>query len=170
MMDPTILGQLVDAHAAALELYARQWCAAPNGALPEDVVQDAFLKLVKQPVPPRNVVPWLFRVVRNGAISAMRAATARHKHEARAAARHASSLFTNDATTLDGADATRVLKSLPNEEREVITLHLWGGLTFAEVAEVIGSSSSTVHRWYIAGLEHMRERLDVPCRGSLRKT
>jgi len=37
-MDPTFLGRLIDRHAAALVLYARQWCAAP-----EDVVQDAFL-------------------------------------------------------------------------------------------------------------------------------
>ena len=52
MMDPTVLGQLVDEHAAALELYARQWCTAP-----EDVVQDAFLKLVTQSPLPRRVAP-----------------------------------------------------------------------------------------------------------------
>ncbi len=67
MMDPTVLGQLVDEHAAALELYARQWCAAP-----EDVVQEAFLKLMSQMHLPRNVVPWLFRVVRNQAITVWR--------------------------------------------------------------------------------------------------
>ncbi len=42
-MDPDLLGQLLDRHAAALELYARQWCEVP-----EDVVQDAFLKLAGQ--------------------------------------------------------------------------------------------------------------------------
>jgi DNA-directed RNA polymerase specialized sigma24 family protein len=42
-MDPDLLGNLLDQHAAALELFARQWCDVP-----EDVVQDAFLKLAAQ--------------------------------------------------------------------------------------------------------------------------
>ena len=42
-MDSEWLGSLVDRYAAVLELYARQWCDAP-----EDVVQEAFLKLVAQ--------------------------------------------------------------------------------------------------------------------------
>ena len=35
---PEILGRLFDEHAAALVLYARQWCESA-----EDVVQEAFL-------------------------------------------------------------------------------------------------------------------------------
>src|ERR1700730_18667208 len=148
MMEATILGQLVDEHAAALELYARQWCAAP-----EDVVQDAFLKLVTQSRMPRNVVPWLFRVMRNQAISHLRSAQRRRKHEMRAAERHPQLLFAGGSAELDGAEATRAMEMLPQEQREVITLHLWGGLTFTEIAEVMDSSTSTVHRWYLAGLE-----------------
>ena len=158
MMDPTVLGQLVDEHAAALELYARQWCAAP-----EDIVQDAFLKLVIQKQMPRNVVPWLFRVVRNQAIDALRAQQRRRKHETQAAQRHPECLFTREPASLDAERASRALQTLPQEEREVITLHLWGGLTFAEIADVVDSSHSTVHRWYAGGLHLLRERLDLPC-------
>ena len=158
MMEPTVLGQLVDEHAAALELYARQWCAAP-----EDVVQEAFLKLMTQSRMPRNVVPWLFRVVRNQAINVWRSAQRRRKHETLAAEKQPQCFFGEAAAALDGEAATHALKSLPAEQREVITLHLWGGLTFAEIAEVIDSSASTVHRGYLAGLNHLRERLDVPC-------
>jgi RNA polymerase sigma-70 factor (ECF subfamily) len=157
-MDPTVLGQLVDEHAAALELYARQWCAAP-----EDVVQEAFLKLVTQSPMPRNVVAWLFRVVRNQAISVLRSAQRRRKHETLAGERQPPYLFAGDETAIDGEAATSALLTLPAEQREVITLHLWGGLTFAEIAEVVDSSASTVHRWYLAGLNQLRERLDVPC-------
>ena len=67
VMGPDVLGKLVDTHAAALVLYARQWCAAP-----EDVVQEAYLKLVRLRQPPREVVPWLYRVVRHAAIDAGR--------------------------------------------------------------------------------------------------
>ena len=58
-MGPEQLGDLVDRYAAALTLYARQWCACP-----EDVVQTAFLKLVRLRTAPENLVPWLYRVVR----------------------------------------------------------------------------------------------------------
>jgi RNA polymerase sigma-70 factor (ECF subfamily) len=40
---------------------------------------------------------------------------------------------------------------------------LWGGLTFEEVAEIAGCSSSTAHRRYRAGLAHLRETLGDPC-------
>ena len=66
-MGPETLARLVDDHAAALVLYARQWCSAP-----EDVVQEAFIKLVGQGKPPANPLPWLYRVVRNGALTALR--------------------------------------------------------------------------------------------------
>jgi RNA polymerase sigma factor (sigma-70 family) len=164
-MDPTVLGQLVDEHAAALELYARQWCAAP-----EDVVQEAFLKLMRQTQLPRNVVPWLFRVVRNQAITTWRSAQKRQKHETLAAGQQPQSWFDREAAALDGETATRALLGLPAEQREVITLHLWGGLKFAEIAEVMESSSSTVNRWYLAGLTSLRERLEVPCPSPVRKT
>src|SRR5438309_2325962 len=77
LMGPELLGRLLDQHASALVLYARQWCTAP-----EDVVQEAFLKLVAQPKPPASPVAWLYRVVRNGALSAARAARRRRHHEA----------------------------------------------------------------------------------------
>src|SRR5918994_1935414 len=79
-MDPGLLGHLLDRHSATLELYARQWCETP-----EDVVQEAFLKLAGQGVSPSHPAAWLFRVVRNGAIAAGRSAMRRRRHEARAA-------------------------------------------------------------------------------------
>ena len=59
------LSRLIDCHAGALMLYARQWCAVP-----EDVVQEAFIKLVQQRTLPEDVLAWLYRVVRNRAMDA----------------------------------------------------------------------------------------------------
>jgi len=158
MMDPAPFGRLVEEHAPALMLYARQWCPVP-----EDVVQEAFLKLIGQRQPPPNVVPWLFRVVRNQAISAARAALRRKRHETAVAAQTASWFVPAAEAVLDGQAVTQALHALPAEEREVITLHLWGGLTFAEVAEVVDCSASTAHRLFLRGVEHLRHRLHVPC-------
>ena len=157
-MAPDELARLIDERAAALVLYARQWCAAP-----EDVVQEAFVKLMAQGSPPEQPVPWLFRVVRNAAISARRAAERRRRHETVAAQRQRRWFEFAGDTALDADAVTRALQSLPSDQREIITLHLWGGLTFAQIADVIGCSSSSAHRWYEEGLARLRERLDVPC-------
>src|SRR5437763_13399621 len=81
MMGPDQLGRLLDAHAAALTLFARQWCAAP-----EDAVQEAFLKLAGRAEPP-DVIGWLYAVTRNLARTAGRSERRRRRHEAAAAAR-----------------------------------------------------------------------------------
>jgi RNA polymerase sigma-70 factor (ECF subfamily) len=154
MMDVIRLGQLIDEHAAALMLYARQWCAGP-----EDVVQEALLKLIAQKSWPNPVAPWLYRVVRNGAISAARSEQRRRRHETRAAEKAPAWFVPRDDVGLDAAEVVAALQTLPAEEREAITLHLWGGLSFAETGEVMESSSSSVHRWYLAGVERLRERL-----------
>jgi RNA polymerase sigma-70 factor (ECF subfamily) len=158
MMGPELLGQLVDEHGAALVLYARQWCDTP-----EDVVQEAFVKLSLQKVPPPNPVPWLYRVVRNGALSAWRAERRRRHHEGVAAGRAAPWFEPGELSGLDAQTAAAALGDLPASQREVIIAHLWGGLTFEQFAAVAGCSSSTAHRWYLAGLAALRERLHVPC-------
>src|SRR3954454_11837004 len=81
-MESEQLGRLIDRLAGALELYARQWCDAP-----EDVVQEAFVKLAGQRRTPLRPEAWLFRTVRNGAIHAGIASRRRKRHEAGAAAR-----------------------------------------------------------------------------------
>src|SRR5262245_9315903 len=132
VMDPELLGALIDRYSAALVLYARQWCAAP-----EDVVQEAFMKLVQQREQPLQPGAWLYRVVRNGAISQARAARRRQTHEARAAERTATWFIPpDDPTGLDVARVTAVLAALPDEQREPIVAHLWGGLTFEQIAEL----------------------------------
>ena len=155
-MDPDEFIRLVDRHAAALELFAAQWTVAPG-----DVVQEAFWQLCRQDPPPERVVPWLYRVVRNGAISAARSESRRRRHEA-TAARLAGSWFEPGLeAAFDAATATAALQELPEQEREVIIAHVWGGLSFAEIADAFETSSSTAHRRYEAGLAALRERLGV---------
>jgi RNA polymerase sigma-70 factor (ECF subfamily) len=160
-MAPEQLGRLIDRHSAALVLYARQWCAVP-----EDVVQEAFVKLMTQRQPPRDVVAWLYRVVRNAAISAVRAQRRRQQHET--AAGSAAWFVEEPPDALEAEMAARALEALPIEQREAIVAHLWGGLTFEQIGHVAGCSSSTAHRWYLAGLTALRERLNVPCPNNTR--
>src|SRR5258708_4713024 len=113
-MDASPLARLVDDHAAALVLYARSWCAAP-----EAVVQEAFVKLAAQRPAPEAPVAWLYRVVRNSALSAARAARRRRRHETVAAARAPAWFAPAEGAALDHEAVARSLQGLPDEQREV---------------------------------------------------
>jgi RNA polymerase sigma factor (sigma-70 family) len=156
-MSPTELARLIDAHAAPLVLCARQWCTEP-----EDVVQEAFLKLAGQGKVPDDAVAWLYRVVRNGALDAAKLARRRKRRET-AAARPARWFVEPEVDGLDAATAVAALEGLSLEEREVIVARHWGGLSFEQIGTVVGCSASTAFRRYTAGVDKLRERLGVLC-------
>ncbi len=161
---PELIARLVDQHGAALVLYAQQWCQTP-----EDVVQEALLQLMRQAKVPRNVVGWLYRVVRNEAISASRSGQRRSRREAAVAHRGEPWFDASEAERLDAASATAALQHLPIEQRETIAARLWGGLSLQQVARLTGTSPSTAHRRYQAGLLALRERLGAVCPQDTRK-
>jgi len=152
---PEELGRLYREHAPALRLYARQWLEGD-----EDLVQDAFIKLAQQSPPPGQVLPWLYRVVRNGALAACRGEARRRRRQGQVSASEA--WFARTDETIDGQEAARLLVELPLEQREVIVARIWGGLTFDEIARLAGCSLPTAHRRYQAGLAGLRERLEGP--------
>lgn len=160
-MDSEQLGRLIDRLAGALELYARQWCDAP-----EDVVQEAFVKLASQRRSPATPEAWLFRTVRNGAINAGIASQRRRRHEANAAAKEPPWFEPAPArwgeAVIDPEAAETALASLPPAQREVIVAHLWGDLSFEQIAALAGTSTSSAHRLYHAGLIALRTRLGLP--------
>src|SRR4029077_14589396 len=116
-MSPLDIARLIDAHAAPLVLYARQWCDAS-----EDVVQEAFLKLIRQRRPAEDVLGWLYRVVRNGALDAAKMARRRQRRES-AAARPARWFVEPEVDGLDAETAVAALERLVPEQREVIVAH-----------------------------------------------
>jgi RNA polymerase sigma-70 factor (ECF subfamily) len=158
VIGPQQLARILDEQGGALVLYARQWC--PSGS--EDVVQEAMVQLARQDPPPERIAAWLYRVVRNSAISAARAERRRRKYEAAAAIATPWFAASHD-DRLDTQAAQAALQRLSPEQRETIVARLWGGLTFDEIAEVTGSSSSSAHRWFEAGLAALRKSLGVTC-------
>jgi RNA polymerase sigma-70 factor (ECF subfamily) len=152
------LAEIVDAHADALLLFARQWSVVSA----EDIVQEAFLQLVRRVRgndPPEHVVPWLFRVVRNEALSRHHASRRSRARENRVAAERPCWFEPSMETRLDAIRAVEELQTLPMDQREVIVARIWGGLSFEEIAALTESSRSTVHRRYCSALETLRRNL-----------
>jgi RNA polymerase sigma factor (sigma-70 family) len=158
LIDQELLSQLLDEHSAALVLYAQQWCAQP-----EDVVQEAFIRLIRERPAPENIVGWLYRVVRNEAISASRAAGRRARYESAVGSQREAWFTSMGEDALDARAAVAALEALLPEEREVIVLRIWGGRSFEQIAELIGKSTSTAHRRYEMGLRSLREKWSISC-------
>ncbi|MCU0960840.1 MAG: sigma-70 family RNA polymerase sigma factor [Pirellulaceae bacterium] len=156
-IDPAELEQLIGAHSAALELFAAQWTT-----LPEDCVQEAFVRLAGQVPPPDQPLPWLYRVVRNRAISLRRAAERRRRRESEAAAQRPQWFVATRWSAAELQEVTEALAAIDAQLREVLVARIWGGLSFEQLAAVLAVSTSTAHRRYEAGLLRLRERLGVP--------
>jgi RNA polymerase sigma-70 factor (ECF subfamily) len=155
---PRLLADLLDRLGGPLQLYARQWCTSP-----EDAVQEALVELAGQSEWPANPPAWLFRVVRNRAISQGRAAQARRKYE-EAAANKARDWFDWQVRVQpELQQAADALAGLPLELREVVVAHFWGRLTFVEIGELTSTSASTAHRRFETAILLLRERMEVPC-------
>ena len=160
--DDTV-AEMFAGHARALLLYARQWVDADAA---EDVVQRVFVRLLagrRLPAEPRT---WLFRCVRNEAVSAWRSETRRGRRERSAAAAAAAPWFVpRPGDRIDAGAAQAALAALPPRQREVVTLRIWSGLTLAETAAVTGMPVSSVHAEYHAALAALRQRLESsPCK------
>lgn len=155
--------ELFEAHAPALLLYARQWLDRPAA---QDVVQDVFMRLIASGRMPADPRTWLFRCVRNAAISACRSRGRRGRREQAAGRDEAGGdwFVLRVDNHIDAEAAQQALAALPPVQREVVTLRIWSGLTLAQVAGVTGLPVSTIHDQYRAALKAVRERLEQSCR------
>ena len=166
MIDPAKLSAWFDAHAARLVLYARQL----SRTRAQDVVQEAFVALMQETREPANVKAWLYRAVRNAAISALRAEQARiRRHQALAGV--GPTWFDGRPDDLiDAAAAQACLETLPPARREVIVLRIWSDMSFPEIGGLTGLPVSTVFDHYRHGLAAIREKMESSCHTNRKTT
>lgn len=154
-----LVGRLLDEHGAALALYAAQWTTVAD-----DCVQEALIELARQSPLPNRPVAWLYRVVKNRALNSARGERRRANHE-RQAWQHRLQLL-GEASDVNQFELADVLAQLSDADREVVVLKTWGRLSFVQIAEVTGESSSSAHRRYQQALNTIRQLWEVPCPNS----
>lgn len=151
-----LVGRVLDQHGAALALYAAQWSPTPD-----DCVQEALIELARTRPLPEQPVAWVYRVVKCRALNSARAQRRRNEREQAAWMSRLTSL--DDRSELERAELIDALSQLSHQLREIVVLKVWGNLTFAEIAAVVESSPSTIHRQYQTALETLREKWGVSC-------
>lgn len=149
------LRKVYEQYGAKLLLYARQWCAQP-----EDALQDAFLDLIRKQPPPEEPVAWLFQAVRFRAMNVQRRETRQARHRKAQESQSTEPWFQpQTGSQLESAEVVEALQYLSNTEREIVVARVWCDLTFEQIAVLVDSSSSSVHRRYEAALETLSKRL-----------
>jgi RNA polymerase sigma factor (sigma-70 family) len=154
------LAEWYEVHGAELMLYARQWSPDQQA---EDIVQDAFIKLLKQRRCPDNVRAWLFRVVRNASISIIRRLQQR-RHAERFLHREVIWFEPGPDNLIDAQLAQDILQTLPSHLCEIVLLRIWGQMSLKEIAQVMNKSIPWIHHEYKTALEMIRKKLEhSPC-------
>ena len=150
------LAQLYEAHGTELMFYARQWCPDQQA---EDIVQDAFIKLLKQRTCPDNARAWLFRVVRNASISMARRL---QRREAGQKSVHRETLWfeLRCDDLIDARLAQDLLQTLPSNLREIVMLRIWGQMTLKDISQVMNKSIPWILHEYKMALEMIRKKLE----------
>ena len=118
----------------------------------EDAVHAAVEKLIARPFLPLNLKLYAFRCVRNAAVSAWRKNESRRENYFDFEALPASSPDRARAERMESA-----LAKLGDDERETVTLKIFDGLTFREIAAVRGANQNTIASHYRRGIEKLRE-------------
>jgi RNA polymerase sigma-70 factor, ECF subfamily len=134
----------------------------------EDITQQVFAKLIKVigKYEERDVpfFAWILRVSRNVAVDHIRRQRAIPVEEVRTAGEAS----TDHASAQRMTDLREALEALPRDQREVLVLRHFAGLSPTEIAERTGRSEGSVH-----GLHHRGRRAltaDLTSRGAAPST
>ena len=156
------LERLYDEHAQPL--FAFLLNLTRDEADTRDLLQDIFIKLARAPnllAGVRDERAFLVRLAHNAAIDLIRRRGTRERTRESYAAELPSPFAPAkdpDAETFR-AELSRALAELPPEQRAVVHLKLWEGLTFEQIADTLEIPLNTAASRYRYGLDKLRERL-----------
>jgi RNA polymerase sigma-70 factor (ECF subfamily) len=163
--DPQALGELYDRYGRAA--YALIFRMVRDSGVAEDLVQETFLRVWNRvhafDAGRGSVGAWLLAVARNRAIDYMRSAANRERQAVEWDETEHPSLYVDFERDLLSSESVRrireALGKLSPDQRRVIELAYFEGLSQSEMAERMGQPLGTVKTWARAALKSLRDEL-----------
>ena len=156
------LERLYDEHAQPL--YAFLLNFTRDEADTRDLLQELFVKLARSPKlldGIREERAFLIRLAHNAAVDLMRRRGTRDQTRENFAAEMISPFApaSDPDETVFREELAVALGELPADQRAVVHLKLWEGLTFEEISAALGIPPNTAASRYRYGLDKLRDRL-----------
>lgn len=132
----------------------------------DEVLQETFLRLVRGREKLANVesiAGYAFMVARNEALRRLTVRSNENRRQAKAAELFIEATHDDREAREAAEELTMALARLRLEQREVVELKTYGGLTLAEIAEVTGTPPGTVATRYRTAIGQLREWLVRTC-------
>jgi RNA polymerase sigma-70 factor, ECF subfamily len=162
--DEKALGELYDRYTPLLYPVALRILRSPGEA--EEVLQDAWLQVWRRAVTydarRGNVAAWLLTVTRSRALDRYRSLSSRRRAETDESLEPPKSLPDPAGSSFQGevrARVQRALEALHPQQREVLEIAYFEGLSQSEIALRLGAPLGTVKSWTRQGLLRLRELL-----------
>ena len=161
MTENAIVADAAARHETELRRYSLR--LVRDSDLASDVVQEIFGRLKTTEPPPDNPRAWLYRAARNYALDLLRkrmrcepldnpdwlAAETRSSDPAALAQKNE-----------EYAMLSEEMNALPTRQREAVRLKFQEGLSYAEIAAVIGETKANVGWLLHSAIKSLREKLD----------
>jgi len=165
--DSRALAQLYDRYGRIV--YALILRIVRNQAAAEDLVQETFLRVWNRAqsfdAQKGAVGPWLMTVARNRAIDYLRSQEGRDRKLAVFEENEDPRLYSGMESDIVLADEARRVKAamakLPDNQRQVIELAYFDGLSQTEMAARLGQPLGTVKTWVRSALAGLRKTMEA---------
>lgn len=155
-LDRDEVRKLYEQHRRGLFAYACSFVS--SFATAEDILQQVFTRMLRLDVEiTGSPIPYLYRAIRNAALNQIR-------DRSREVGLEDGWLDSPAGLEQTGLELQSALRELPEDQREVIVLHVWGEMSFDEAATALGISPNTAASRYRYGLSKLREQFQVGAR------
>lgn len=148
----THLGRWIDLYQEPLYRYAFFRLGSRSDA--EDVLQDAFLKVAASTTTINNPKAYLYRAVASGCVDMLRLRGKAFPIDEKAITQaHTNSTIAEE----EFQRIDQLLRKLPEQQSEVIRLHIHGEMKFTEIAEMMDSPVTTIKSRFASGIERLKQ-------------
>jgi len=163
--DPQALAELYDRYGRLV--YSLILRVVRDKGIAEDLVQETFLRVWNRvqgfDTRKGSIAPWLLAVARNRAIDYLRSTGGRERKAVEFEETDHPALYTDMEQDILNSDKARKVKraveKLSPNQRQVIELAYFEGLSQTEMAERMGQPLGTVKTWVRAALKNLRDEL-----------
>lgn len=137
------LATLFEAHFPDVWRFARRRCASAADA--DDVAAETFAVMWRRraDIPPAETRLWLFGIARKVLSNQRRSATRQERVRLRLTHAHLPDEGFDDLTDI-ASGARRALATLSEEQRDLLLMQVWDGLSVREMAAIMGCTENAV--------------------------